>query len=88
MHIIIFLDVVPRSFVNVGLGKPESSAKESCRQSHRSPCGEERQRVVDHMLGRKKASKRGGRSAALMNALPGRSPLLLRLPAETSGILL
>ncbi|EDL40092.1 mCG148387 [Mus musculus] len=42
-----------------------------------------RQRVGDHML------RRGGeRSSALLNALPGSSPLPLRLPVETSGILL
>lgn len=51
-----------------------------------------RQREGDHMLGRRRAHKHGGRSAApteaLLNVLPGSSPLLLRLPVEISGILL
>lgn len=46
-----------------------------------------RERVGDHMLRRERASKPEGRSTASLNALPGSSPLLLRLPVETSGIL-
>lgn len=48
-----------------------------------------RQRVGDHRLGRKRACKHGGQSTApakaFLNVLPQNSPLLLGLPAETSG---